>query len=124
MINKHSGCPTCYGTGEIVTDQGSLNCPDCFGDGQPPNLGSKLEWRLRLLEKTYAASKGDVFADFMWLANELRRAREALVLILARCQDADESDEAARYARTQAMVALGFYQQSAAARAPVKDECR
>ena len=45
----------------------------------------------------------------MWLVHELRKARNALVQILTRCQDADDGDEMARYARYQAAQALGLY---------------
>ena len=46
----------------------------------------------------------------MWLVHELRRSREALVQILARCQDADEGDATAREIKYQANEALGLYE--------------
>lgn len=121
MQERSDGCQTCYGTGEIVTEHGAVNCPDCYGDGVSANHGSKMEWRLRELEKIYRSNHAS-FADVMWLVCEVRKAREALVLILTRCQDADDSDEIARYARTRAMEALGLYDRAlSAARAARKE---
>ena len=101
-------CHTCYGTGEVVTEQGPSNCPDCYGDGKQANSGNKFEWRLRELERHYRTKNGESLSDVMWLVHELRQARDALVLILTRCQDADESDDMARYVRRQSMEALGL----------------
>ncbi len=112
--DETSGCDTCYGTGEIVAEHGAVSCPDCYGDGKAANRGNKMEWRLRDLERTYRSPKHECFADVMWLVHELRLARDALVLILSRCQDADEGDETARYVRRQAMEALNLYNRSAA----------
>jgi hypothetical protein len=95
---------TCYGTGEVVTEQGALSCPDCFGDGG----GAKIEWRLRELDKQYAEA-GETAADIRWLIHEVRRCRESLVRILTLSQDADESDELARRIKYQANEALGIY---------------
>lgn len=102
-------CNTCYGTGEIATEHGLASCPDCYGDGKAAHTGNKVEWRLRELERTYRAGNQECLSDVMWLVHELRQARDALVLILTRCQDADESDDVAKYARTRAMSALGLY---------------
>jgi DnaJ-class molecular chaperone len=111
MQERSDGCQTCYGTGEIVTEHGAVDCPDCYGDGVSANRGNKMEWRLRELEKTYRSNHAS-FADVMWLVHEVRKAREALVLILTRCQDADDGDDIARYARTRAMEALGLYERA------------
>jgi hypothetical protein len=102
-------CNTCYGTGEIATEHGLTSCPDCYGDGKAANTGNKLEWRLRELEKTYRTNNHEGLSDVMWLVHELRQARDALLLILTRCQDADDEDEVARYVRSKAMAALGLY---------------
>jgi hypothetical protein len=102
-------CQTCYGTGEIVTEHGAVSCSDCYGDGKAASGGNKLEWRLRELERTYRVAHHEAFSDVMWLVHELRQARDALVLILTRCQDADDSDEIARYVRNQAIEVLGLY---------------
>jgi hypothetical protein len=45
-----------------------------------------------------------------WLAFELRRAREALLRIVSRSQDADEDDQLARDVRHVAVEALALYQ--------------
>lgn len=113
MSESSTECQTCYGTGEIVTEHGPVNCPDCYGDGKAARSGNKLEWRLRELEKIYQTVRQESLGDIMWLTHELRQMREALILILTRCQDADESDEVAHYVRNQAMTALGLYERSA-----------
>ncbi|HEX8952439.1 MAG TPA: hypothetical protein VF945_11370 [Polyangia bacterium] len=105
-------CSTCYGTGEIVGEQGATVCPDCFGDGNPLGRGAKLEWRLREIERLHRGSGRDDEADILWMAQELRRCREALVHILARCQDADEGDALAADVKYRANDALGLYDKS------------
>jgi hypothetical protein len=108
MPELSSDCRTCYGTGEVVSDHGPVSCPDCYGDGRAAHQGNKMEWRLRDLERVYRTGRNESLGDIMWLIHELRQARQALVLILTRCQDAAEGDEMARYVRTQAMAALGL----------------
>ncbi|HVH44810.1 MAG TPA: hypothetical protein VM925_20795 [Labilithrix sp.] len=103
-------CLTCHGTGMTATDYGPLACTDCFGDGKALGLGARLEWRLRAIEGAHRGARGEVGADIVWLVHELRATREALVRILARCQDADESDDAARDVRHLANEALGLYE--------------
>ncbi len=95
-------CATCYGTGELVTENGPTTCPACFGDGH----AGKLEWRLREIERRPGF---DADGDLRWLVQQLRRSRELLVLILARCQDADAEDEVARDVARLANEALGLY---------------
>jgi hypothetical protein len=104
-----SDCQTCYGTGEVASEHGPATCPDCYGDGKSASGGSKLEWRLRELERSYRAAKSESLSDVMWLVHELRQARSALIAILTRCQDVDGHDEVAGYVRNQAMAALGLY---------------
>jgi hypothetical protein len=101
-------CATCYGTGEIVTDQGSFVCPDCLGRGLPPARGGAMEWRLRDLERAHQGSAHGCEGDMRWLIVELRRSREALVQILTRCQDADEP--LAREVQYLANEVLGLYE--------------
>jgi hypothetical protein len=102
-------CLTCHGTGETVTGGAPEVCPDCFGEGKLRRGDAKLEWRLRALERTYAA-RGDAETrtDIVWLVNELRRSHDALVRILSRCQDAP-SDPVARDVARDAIDALGMY---------------
>jgi hypothetical protein len=103
-------CLTCYGSGETVADGGPQACPDCFGEGKALSRGTKLEWRLRALEKSHCQAKHEASADVLWLVNELRVARETLLRIFARCADADEADVTARDVRYQANEALGLYE--------------
>ncbi len=113
MSDSTNSCQTCYGTGEIVTEHGAASCPDCYGEGVSANRSNKYEWRLRDLERNYQKGDRESFADVMWLVHELRQTRDALVLILSRCQDASEDDELARYVRSRAMEALGLYDRTA-----------
>jgi hypothetical protein len=109
MLPPKGPCLTCNGTGESVSERGPETCPDCFGEGQTLSQGAKLEWRLRELERHYRGSGRETEADVLWLVNEVRRCRESLLRILARCQDADESDATAREVKFQANDALGLY---------------
>ncbi|HZU83810.1 MAG TPA: hypothetical protein VE987_12875 [Polyangiaceae bacterium] len=110
MAEQHAACLTCYGAGETVTESGPQACPDCFGEGRAPSRGAKLEWRLREIERAHRHSGRETEGDVLWLAHELRRGREALVRILARCQDADDSDGLARDVKYLANDALGLYE--------------
>ena len=109
---NRGGCSTCYGTGEIVSEQGATVCPDCFGDGNPLGSGAKMEWRLREIERVHRGSGRDDEADVLWMAQELRRCRDALLHILARCQDAEEGDALATDVKYRANEALGLYDKS------------
>jgi hypothetical protein len=105
-------CLTCYGAGEVSTEQGPQVCSDCFGEGSARSRGAKLEWRLREMERAYRHSGRETEADVLWLVHELRRSRDALVRILARCQDAEDGDFLARDVKYQANEALGMYEAS------------
>ena len=109
---EQTRCGTCYGTGEIVGEQGAAVCPDCFGDGNALGHGAKMEWRLREIERLHRGSGRDDEADVLWMAQELRRCRDALVHILARCQDADEEDALAADVKFRVNEALGLYDKS------------
>jgi hypothetical protein len=100
---------TCQGSGEVGTEGGPLACPDCFGDGRRLGGGASFEWRLRQIEQRHHEEGSDVAADTVWLIHELRRARQALIGILTRCQDADEGDALAAAIRCHANEALGLY---------------
>lgn len=110
---KRPGCSTCYGTGEIVTDQGSLVCPDCLGQGLPPARGGAMEWRLRDIERAHQGDAHGCAADVRWLIVELRRSREALVEILTRCQDAGDTEPIAAI-KYLANEVLGLYEKRGA----------
>jgi hypothetical protein len=105
-----TNCATCYGTGEVVTEQGPKACSDCFGDGVPPGRGAKMEWRLRQIEQACQGWDHEAKGDVEWLIYELRRSRDRLLRILARCQDADEGDPLAADIKYQANEALGLYE--------------
>ena len=105
-------CLTCYGSGEAVTEAGAGVCPDCFGAGKQLSRSTKLEWRLREIERMHHHSGHETEADVLWLVHELRAGRQALLRILARCQDADDSDALARDVKYQANEALGIYDPS------------
>ena len=103
-------CLTCYGRGETASEHGVIVCPDCMGDGKAPGRGTRLEWRLRELERAYRDTGGETATDVLWLVHELRAARDALVRILARCDDAEAEDAIAREVKFIANDALGLYE--------------
>lgn len=105
-----ASCLTCYGTGEVATENGPETCPDCFGAAAKLSQHTKNEWRLSALEQAYRNTGREASADVMWLVHEVRRSQDALVRILARCQDAADSDAVAQYVRFEANEALGFYE--------------
>ncbi|MGH7270769.1 MAG: hypothetical protein ACREJ3_10090 [Polyangiaceae bacterium] len=109
MSKNVEACLTCYGAGETVGENGPEPCPDCFVEGAALSHGTKLEWRLRQMERTYHGSGRETEADVLWLVHELRHSRDALLRILARCQDADEADAVAKDVKFQANEALGLY---------------
>lgn len=102
-------CATCYGQGEIVTDQGPLVCRDCMGHGKLAGRLELFEWRLRELEQGHRRSAHGCEDDVRWLAAEVRRSRDALLQIFARCQDAADSDMLAAEVRHLANGSLGLY---------------
>lgn len=107
---SRASCLTCFGAGETVTENGAQTCPDCFGEGKLLSPGTRMEWRLRELERAYDRSGGETETDILWLVHELRKSREALVRVFARCQDADDADATAREVRYLAKEALGLYE--------------
>jgi hypothetical protein len=102
-------CVTCYGTGEIVSEEGAAVCPDCLGHGLPPERGGAMEWRLREIERAHRGER-DADPDVRWLVLELRRSREALVRILTLCQDATDAEPVARQVKYIANEILGLYE--------------
>ena len=65
-----------------------------------------------MIEDTYRRAERETANDVLWLVNEVSQAREALMRILARCQDADEADATAREVKYAANEALGVYDPS------------
>ena len=109
METTTADCITCYGKGEIVDDFGPSRCPDCGGAGKQLDGNTKTEWRLRDIEGGHVGTAHGCEADVRWLAFELRRAREAVLQIVARSQDADDNDVLAREVRHVAIEALSLY---------------
>lgn len=110
MQKPTAACLTCYGSGEIVADGAPQTCPDCFGEGKALSRGTKVEWRLRALENAHRQAPAEATADVLWLVNELRVAREALVRIFARCADATDESDVMREVKHRANEALGLYE--------------
>jgi hypothetical protein len=102
-------CATCYGSGEIVTDQGPLLCRDCMGHGKVVGRPELVEWRMRDIEQSHQSSGHGCDDDMRWLVTELRRSRAALTQIFARCQDAADDDALAADVRYIANSTLGLY---------------
>jgi hypothetical protein len=108
--SRLADCLTCYGKGEVVDDFGPSRCPDCGGAGKQLDGNTQTEWRLRDIEGGHVGTEHGCEADVRWLAFELRRAREALLRIATRSQDADDDDQLARDVRFLAIEALSLYQ--------------
>jgi hypothetical protein len=90
-------CNSCYGQGVTATEHGPLTCSDCAGVGSLPSNMVRTEWRLRELERIYSAADSGISSvdtgaaaqDLRWLVSEVRRARGALLQILAVTDDTD-----------------------------------
>jgi hypothetical protein len=107
--SSRASCLTCYGTGEVVSEAGPQACPDCYGNGKSMGRGATMEWRLRDVERAHRGSGRESEADVLWLIHELRRSREALVRIVARCEDAGQADDFALEIKHVANDVLGLY---------------
>jgi hypothetical protein len=101
-------CQTCYGEGEVPTDDGPVACPDCGGAGTLPHPDTLIEWRLREIEVVHTAPGSEMANDLRWLAFELRRARAALTELLAMVDELDDSPMSTRM-RFVASRALSLY---------------
>jgi hypothetical protein len=109
MSEQTDLCITCYGTGEVVTEQGGVACPDCYGEGRIGARDTNIEWRLRALERRYTVGENETAQDVQWLLHELRGCREALVRILTLCHDADPGEGPLHEVKYAANQALGIY---------------
>ena len=98
-------CATCLGEGEIGTENGPVSCPDCFGEGRQLALAERVEWRMRDIERAHRGDSHGCARDMNWLVFELRRSRDALQRILARCQDEDAEDAGNALAKEVKFVA-------------------
>jgi hypothetical protein len=106
---KRRTCLTCYGTGEIVSENGAETCTDCYGAGRSLGGGTTIEWRLRDLERAHRGQGRESEADVLWLVHELRRSRNALLRIMALCEDAGDAEQLALAIRHTANEVLELY---------------
>lgn len=104
-----AACATCLGTGEIGTDHGMESCPDCFGEGRRLALAERAEWRMRDIERGHRGDAHGCAGDMRWLIFELRRSRDALQRILARCHD-EEGNQLATDVKFVANQVLELYE--------------
>jgi hypothetical protein len=111
-VQDSSKCGTCYGEGSVFNDAGTQSCPDCRGTGTTPGRPVLVEHRLRDIEASFRGGGQPSEPDIRWLVFEVRRAREALLQILSRTQDAEEADRIALDVKYVANEALGFYEPS------------
>src|SRR5450631_4809816 len=81
-------CATCYGQGEIVTDQGPLVCRDCMGHGKLAGRLELFEWRLRELERGHLGSAHGCEDDIRWLAAEVRHLANGCLGLYALAHEA------------------------------------
>jgi len=109
-------CGTCHGEGVTGSEQGPLTCLDCAGIGSLPSGLVRTEWRLRELERVYAAQSGEIGQDLHWLIAEVRRAHQALLQILAAGEDVDEAHPTLTRIKFLANAVLSMY--------PVRSEPR
>jgi len=112
MISEAKGgsCLTCYGTGEVVTESGAESCPDCYGTGRLPGGGTATEWRIRDVERAHRGTGRESEAEVLWLVHELRRSREALLRIVALCEDVGSAEQLALEVKHAANEVLGLYE--------------
>lgn len=97
-------------TGEMPSDYGIVDCPDCGGAGTLPPEGVRIEWRAAdILREAQTGAKIDA-EHARWLVNELKKARVALLEIIALAHDAPHDDSIALGIRFAANRALGLYE--------------
>ena len=111
-------CTSCYGQGELVTEQGPVACPDCYGEPNLKGRAELLEWRLRDIERNYAGTGHDAQSDLSWLVFQVRRHREALTRIITRCQEGDAPEALVAELQHIANAALELYALEEAGRRP------
>jgi hypothetical protein len=102
-------CETCYGEGQVPTDEGMVACPDCGGAGSLATTATLVEWRLREIERVHGGGVSEMAMDVKWLAFELRRARDALTELLTLTDELPDSSVATRL-RFIANSALRMYE--------------
>jgi hypothetical protein len=67
------------------------------------------EWRLRDVERSHRGLGRESEADVLWLVHELRRSRDALLRIVAICDDAGSGEQLALEVKHAANEVLGLY---------------
>jgi len=117
-----TNCTTCYGTGEIGTDNGPTVCHDCFGEGRQLDTLERTEWRLRDIERAHQGTTEAADGEIRWLIFELRRTREALLHILSRSQEDSVPGGLGEEIQFLANRALGLYEISAVEGAPPQSQ--
>jgi hypothetical protein len=103
-------CRSCHGQGAIPGEVGPVACPDCGGSGCLPPRDVLIDWRLAEIERVHAKTTDDVSPHVRWLAFELRRARQALVQVIALSQELEDTSPIAQRIRFVANDALGIYE--------------
>jgi len=73
-------------------------------------LAERVEWRMRDIERAHRGDTHGCARDMNWLVFELRRSREALQRILARCQDEDAGNALAEEVKFVANQVLELYE--------------
>jgi hypothetical protein len=106
---KGRPCLTCYGTGEVVSENGADPCPDCYGAGRLGG-GATTEWRIRDVERAHRGTGRESEAEVLWLVHELRRSRDALLRIVALCDDVESPAQLALDVKHAANEVLGLYE--------------
>ena len=109
MATTSDICGTCHGEGVTGSEQGLLTCLDCAGIGKLPSGLVRTEWRLRELERVYAAVSGEQGQDMRWLIAEVRRTHHTLLQVLAASVDVDSADPALARIKFLANDVLGLY---------------
>ena len=112
-MSKLPTCSSCMGSGEMATDYGCVDCPDCGGAGFHPSRHVLVDWRARDIERSLPGRDLAEAADLAWAIAEMRRARAALVEIIALAHDAPDDDAIGGRLRFVANRALGFYDHGA-----------
>lgn len=112
MSPSSRACLTCWGEGEISTENGPDLCPDCRGDGKQPVPHELAEKRLRELEEKLASLEDDDQepTDLRWLVHELRATRKALLHIFTVCHDVGDDPPVVREVKFLANEALGLFE--------------
>jgi hypothetical protein len=106
-------CDACFGTGEMPTDHGCVDCPDCGGAGYLPSKNVLVEWRSRDIERAVGSGLNLAPADVRFLLSELQTARTALTKVVALAHDVPETDGIASKIRAVAEHALGVKRERA-----------